>query len=125
MIIVKLLDLKLYKNNNLKILKNNLAYLKNFDKIEFGIEEEQFVIIKKNNIISFIKENEDSVFNLIINNSAKAHILLKQNNLKFDINVDKFNYEYNDELIKLEYRLESDNEDTLIEITFKENEYND
>ena len=117
--IVKLLDLKLYKNDNLKIFKNNIAYLQNFDKIVFVVEEEKFIIEKINDNLQFIKENIDSKFLLVIGKKAESIILLKEPYLEYKVKVEHCNYEYKDKKIIIEYKLESDEEKTLIEITFQ------
>ena len=116
--IVKLLDLKLYKNDNLKIFKNNIAYLQNFDKIVFVVEEEKFVIEKKDDNLQFIKENKDSKFLLTIGKNNESIILLKEPYLEYKVKVEQCNYEYKDKKIIIEYKLESDEDKTLVEITF-------
>ena len=110
-IIGKNLDLIVYKNKSIKISKNNIAYLKNNDKILFEVDGDKFEINFKN--FSLKKENNDSVF-YIDNN--KSSLKLKEINQTFDIKIESININKDDNKYIINYKLESDEELTSIKI---------
>ncbi|MBR1417132.1 MAG: hypothetical protein IJ572_04870 [Bacilli bacterium] len=107
------MDFKLYKNNNLKIFKNNIAYFKKHDKILFVADNEHFSISIKNNYLDLEKENDDSIFKLSLNNSS---IKLKKHNITFNILIEDISIKINGNKYIINYKLESDEELTTIEI---------
>ena len=108
----KNLDFKLYKNESLKICKNNIAYLQNNDKILFEVDGNKFEIDLKN--FSLKKEDGDSIFHIDNNTSS---LLIKEINQLFDIKIDNININKDDNKYIIKYKLESDDELTSIEIT--------
>lgn len=114
--ISKTLDFKLYKNNNLKIFKNNIAYLKNFDKILFELDKNSYSISNKENIITFIKEDAESIFKLELGSIDNCSLLLKELKQEFPIKVEKKDYIIDEKKIKINYKIESDEEETTLEI---------
>ena len=113
-IIEKYLNLKLLKNDNLNILQNNVAYSKKFDKILFEIEGSKYSFILNDNF-EFIKEDADTVFYL---SNKECYVKLKKENISFDINIEKININKANNTHTINYKLESDEEETTLEIEF-------
>lgn len=114
MIIIRnTLNFKLLKNNIINIEKNNVAYLKKVDKILFEMDESKYELSISNNNMYFIKESTDSIIKISNNSSI---IYLKEHNVTFDINVEYLKYKIIDNKYIIEYKLESDAENTKIEI---------
>ena len=110
------LNFKLYKNNSLIISKNNVAYFKNFDKILFGIDKSKFFLILKENNIILEKEDEESIFHIELGSENNCNITLKNENVTFDIKIEKQSLKIYQKKVILEYLLETDDENTKIEI---------
>ena len=111
-----ILDFKLYKNKIIKIFKNNVAYLKNNDKILFEVDENKFCFSFEKSY--FIKEDKDTIFYI---DKDAASIDLKKYNKQFYINVEQFSINMNNNKYIINYKIESDEELTNIEI----NTYNE
>lgn len=111
-IIEKYLNLKLFKNNDISISKNNVAYSKKFDKILFEIEGNKYSLIL-NDDIEFIKEDNETLFYL---SKKECYVTLKNENLSFDINIEKISHDSNNNIHSIKYKLESDNDETTLEI---------
>ena len=108
--------MKLYKNNNLIIDKNNIAYSNNFDKILFEIDEDSYYITNNDNLFILNKDTNDYIFNLEISNDNKCDITLKKENAIFPIMVEEAMINKEDNKITIYYQLETDDESTTIEI---------
>ena len=102
------------KNNKESILKNNVAYSKNFDKILFEIEESKYSLAITD-LIEFIKEDKETLFYLSNN---KCYLKLKNENISFDIQIEKIAIIKDNNKCILKYKLESDEEETTLEIEF-------
>ena len=113
MYINKTLNFKLYKENNLKIMQNNIAYLEKFDKILFELDGSKFQVILKDNYFELIKEDLESIFTL---NNDKSNLLIKENNMSLDIKLEKLCISNINNKYIIEYKLESDEDLTKIEI---------
>ena len=110
------LNIRLYKDNKLKINQNNIAYSKNFDKILFVVEKENYSIILKNNYFLLQKENNETLFNLLLNDKPKCTLILKEYNQELPINIEKHSIKQDNNKYTINYKLESDEEITTIEI---------
>ena len=116
MITIKnLLDFTLYKQDNVQLLKNSVAYFKKIDKILFEVDNSTFELIVDNKDVYLKKETSEYIFIL---DSKKEHALLtlKQENISFDILIEYINIDIKDNIYTIEYKLESDEEKTRIEI---------
>lgn len=109
----KVITLKLYKDNkleneyqNIKTLYNK-SYIFVIDNIKTTIDENKFV-----------RENNEFKFYLDIKNK-QATYLLKEQNLLFDIKVEKISYKNENDIIILEYRISSDESNIKINIEVK------
>ena len=113
--IEKKLDFTLYKQDNVQLLKNNLAYFKKIDKILFEVDDSTFELKVDNNDIYLKKETSEYIFVL---DSKKEHALLTLNkeNISFDILIEYINIDIKDNIYNIKYKLESDEESTKIEI---------
>lgn len=82
----------------------------------FEIDSDRFIFILKNNNLILKKENEEYNMELFIGNDSYCKLYLNKYAQYFDINVLKFSYQHigNKHIIK--YLLESDEEETVIEI---------
>lgn len=107
------LDFKLYKNNNLKINKNSIAYSKKNDKILFELDNEVFKIMIGKDQFELEKENNDNIFKLANN---EASIYLKHDDLLLPVIVEDFNLKKENNYYIINYQLETDDEQTTIEI---------
>jgi hypothetical protein len=115
-IITTTLNLKLLKNNNLKISKNNIAYSTDFDKIVFEIDGTFYYLINNKNNLQFHKEDKEYIFDIQIGLENRAKLNLKEANTSFDIEVINGQYKVSDNNIIIEYLLSTDEEQTRIEI---------
>ena len=109
------LNMKLYKNNNLVLDKNNIDYLNKFDKILFEIDNYPHYLINNEDKIVFQRETEDYLFYLELTNDNKCHITLKKEQLTFPINVEDASINKDNNKLIINYQLESDDEITTIE----------
>lgn len=107
--------MKLYKNNNLILNKNNIDYSNKFDKIVFEIDKYSHYLIINNKGIVFSRETEDYLFYLEIKDDNKCNITLKKEQVTFPINVEEAKINRQDNKIIINYQLESDDELTTIE----------
>ena len=120
MILIKpSLNIRLLKSNNIQLEKNNVAYSDDFDKILFEIDKTSFYFSKKDNQVIFHKEDDESTFDLILGNKTDCQILLKEYNKTFYINVLKSSYKNVNNTHIINYQLESDEEETTIEINLE------
>ena len=110
-----LLDFTLYKQDNIQLLENSVAYFKKIDKILFKVDESSFEIKLDESNVYLKKETSEYIFIL---DSKKEHALLtlKKENISFDILIEYININNKDNIYTIEYKLESDEENTKIEI---------
>ena len=107
------LDFKLYKNNIIKIEKNSIDYSKKNDKILFELDEDTFEIKIEDYQFEFQKENKDNIFKV---SNDKASIYLKEHDLLLPITVEDFYIHKDENKYIIKYQLETDDEQTTIEI---------
>ena len=107
------LDFKLLKNDNLKIDKNSIDYSKKNDRILFELDNDVFKIYIDDNQFELEKENDDNIFKLS-NNTAS--IYLKEHDLLLPVFVENFNIKSDGNKYIINYQLETDDEQTTIEI---------
>jgi len=107
------LDFKLFKNNNLKINKNGIAYSKKNDRILFELDNNVFKLLMQDGHFELEKESNDNIFKL---NQEKATIYLKEHDLLLPIIVEGFSISNNNNKYIITYQLETDDEHTTIEI---------
>lgn len=62
----------------------------------------------------FIRESDDYIFTLEISDSSRSTLLLKKENMTFDINVVSAIYKDNKDSIDFSYKLESDDDEHQI-----------
>ena len=110
-----LLDFTLYKQDNVEIIENGVAYFKKIDKILFEVAQSTFELKVDKDNIELKKETSEYIFILNSNNNT-ALITLKQENISFDILIEYINISINDNKYTIEYKLESDEQKTKIEI---------
>ena len=109
----KKLDFKLLKNNDLKINKNSIAYSKKNDRILFELDDDIFKILFDEDKFELEKENSENIFKI---NNNEASIYLKEHNLLLPVVVEDFNYDNKGNIYTINYQLETDDEQTTIEI---------
>ena len=109
------LDMKLYKNNNLVLDKNNVEYFNKFDKILFEIDNDSYYLINNEKEFTFSRETNDYIFELIIGNDNKCNLTLKSEDAIFPINVEDATINKEDNKVIINYQLETDDEITTIE----------
>ncbi len=99
------LRIKLLKDDKLSY-KDTVKNISNKDQIlKFNLLDVITTIDTANKI--FIRENDEYIFYLDII-KKKSNIYLKQEDIKFDINVDYSKLELKDEQIIIEYMIESE-----------------
>lgn len=111
--ISKTLKFKLFKSNSLKIDKNSIAYSKKNDRILFELDNDVFKILIDKEQFKLEKENKDNIFKLSNN---EASIYLKEHDLLLPLIVEDFNIDYDNNKYIINYQLETDDEQTTIEI---------
>ena len=100
-------------------MQNNVAYSKNFDKIVFELNSNVFNILLNEDFIDFQKEDESSIFYLSTkDNNVTSYVILKEVNARFDIDVEFYSIVYKNNKYILEYKLQTDDEKTRLEIEF-------
>ena len=110
-----LLNFKVFKNNKLIIDKNNIAYSKKFDKILFESDNNKYQL-EINNSYYLTKENSESLINIIFKDKPKCSIYLKEYNLSLAVIVEDYKVLKEDNKYTFIYQLETDDEQTTIEI---------
>ena len=106
-------DFKLYKNNNLIINENGIAYSKKDDRILFELGEDHFNILIDNVDFELSKENSENIF-VVKNNESTLYF--KEKDLMIPIIVESFEYYRENNKYIIKYQLETDDEQTTIEI---------
>ena len=106
-------DFRLYKNGNIVINENNLAYSKKDDRILFELGDDYFSILIDNDNFELSKENSENIF-VVKNNESSLY--LKENDLMIPIMVELFEYYKESNKYTIKYQLETDDEQTTIEI---------
>lgn len=107
------LNLKLLNNSNAVYNLNRIEYLQDNNVIEFTDNKDCYRISLNEKY--FIKENDEFIFNLNIENKTCTYLLKEIDNL-FDINVLECSLEETKNKIKIEYKIESNEEKNIIEI---------
>lgn len=110
----KIIDLNIYKNNKLTENYPTLPVISTSDSLTFFINDVKSKLDKT----KFIRENNEFLFKLDITNNTCTY-LLKENNLLFDILVEKISYIEENNCIILKYKIASDEEEFKIEIIKK------
>lgn len=103
----------MYKNNVLKINKNDIAYSKKSDRILFELDKDLFTIFIKKDEFKIIKENSDSIFSI---NNKKSSLYLKSQDILLPIKIIFCNIITNIDQYTINYQIETDDEPTCIEI---------
>lgn len=111
-IILKKLDFKLIKNNNVIINENNINCIENRNKVFFYIEGIKYSY--DNNI--FTKETKEEIISFNFNTS-ECKITLKENNLSLILNINILEIKTEEE-INIKYNIETE-ENTTNEIILK------
>ena len=114
-IIDNTLEFKLYKNNNLKINKNSIAYSKKNDKILFELDSENYSIFLSKDKFNIIKEDSISIFR---KSNDNASIYLKEYDLQLDLIIEEMFFSNEDSKCIIKYQLDTDDEQTTIEIIY-------
>lgn len=114
----KKLTLKLYKNNNLVIDKQDITYNMIENKITFTIDNTDNTIYLLKEELILERSTEEYHFSLNINSQQNScQYYLKELDSTFDILVEDATYSKKDNLIDIYYQIETDDETTHIEIT--------
>ncbi len=111
----KIITFNLYKENrrinqykDIKCLYTNKTYTLLLDDVKTSINQD--LLIRENNEFKFTLNIKDKT----------AFYLLKEKNMTFSIKVEKITSKFDKSNLILEYKLESDEENTKIEIIEKE-----
>lgn len=112
-IIRKKLNFELYKDSTLTIEKKGIEYSRNNDKILFELDEEVFEILLLEEDLKFEKKNKNAILNI---NKNEATIKLNDYNFELPLKVEYFDTKFSDNVISINYKLESDDELTRINI---------
>ncbi len=114
-----IIDLKLYKNDQLIKEYKEIKALEKEDTILFFIEDVKTSVSKK----EFIRENKEYQFKIDFRTNTCTY-LLKENNTLFDINVEKkTSYKKDQNKITIIYKIETEEELIRVEIERKEEYY--
>lgn len=116
----KNINISLYKNKRLELEENNIVSLYNAEKYTFIINDVKTTLSQE----YFTRETNEYLFTLNIKN-RKCSYLLKEKNMTFDIEVEKAIYERRRNIIKLAYKISSDEEEFEIELKELEGEINE
>lgn len=96
----------IFKNGD-NIIYDEDFFIDDDEYYKFKIDEETFRI-KLINDLHFIKENDESIFEITYSDNALAKYTLKEKNLIFDIDLDFFEYKIQDNKYIIKYSLISD-----------------
>jgi len=117
--IASILHLKLYKNNNLILEQKNIAYSKNNDKILFNLDGVDNKLEIKDDYLLFEREDATSYFNINLTSAKNTcQCMLKELDTLVDIIVDDGEFHFQDNILVINYQIETDDEFTTIEIEF-------
>ena len=112
-IIRKKLNFELFKDNKLSIEKKGIEYSIINDKILFELDENLFEIILLEDNLQLMKRNNSSILKI---NKEYANIKLIEHNIELPLKVELFDSKINNKFIKIDYKLESDEELTTVNI---------
>lgn len=111
----KIIILNLFKERRLEQTYNNIKAIENNNEYIFSLEGVKTIIGPSR----FIRENDEYKFELNINEKTGLYYL-KNQNMSFDIEVEKIKYKNEKNNIILEYKISSDEEEFKIEINVKD-----
>lgn len=111
----KIISLNLFKEYRLEHSYKNIKAIKKDDSFIFLLDDTKTLI----NPEKFIRENNEFKFELNIK-EKNAIYLLKEKNMKLDIEVESISYRNTDNNILLEYKISSDDEKFKIEIKIED-----
>ena len=112
----KKINIKLYKENRLEKEYNNILAVVNKESYKFIIDDINTIISDSH----FQRENDEYKFKIdFVNN--EAYFLLKENNSKFDVEIEHFNIDKKEQELILEYKISSDEEIFKIHIEERDN----
>jgi hypothetical protein len=121
-VLKKTLDIEIIKDNKEYQTMKDITYEKDNNKIKFILDDTQHLIVIDNESVEFIRENKEFLFNLKISQREKiSKYLLKAVDGYFNINVENGKFNINDNELLIEYKLESDEQTTMLKIILKEN----
>ena len=109
----KVINISLYKNKRLELEQKELVAFYSDNKYTFFIDNIKTILSDS----VLIRENNEYLFNLDIN-EKKCTYLLKPNNVTFDIDVEEILYKKEKNEIRLIYKITSDEE--VIELLVEE-----
>ena len=104
--------------NNKCVEQEKLNAIKYNNKIVYKINDIQNIIYTNKMEYSFIRKLPDSIFTLDI--AQKKATISLNSNLIFDIKVEKLKYEFTNNKIIIEYKLETDEDLKKLIITLEE-----
>jgi len=100
-----------FKDNGKIVYDGKYDFVMQNDKIEFVCDNSKFTFKFDGNNLYFTKEDNNYIFTLTENNLFKtSNIYIKDKDMIVDIGVLSLSYIYNNDYIKIEYILESDEE---------------
>lgn len=108
---MELIDIELYKNNNLYLKKTNVTAKYNNNIIEY-IDDVNTKIEKTDKNILFQRSNDEYEFKLLLNqDNNTCTYKLKKEDIIFDIKVNSATYKIDEKTLEIIYDIETD--DTL------------
>ena len=110
---IKVYDIKLYKNDKLEKEYNSIKGLSDKKRIILKLDDTKTIVNEK----EFIRENDEYKFSIDFNNN-KSIIHLKEHNLSYDIKVLDAKYTKKEKEIEIKYKIETDED--LIKIIIVE-----
>lgn len=102
---IKLINIRLYKGNQIEYEKNNIKSIINDENISFIVDDVKTTLNKD----SFIRETDDYKFIIDINKKESLYTLKKQN-MSFDIEVESVSYINKEKEIELTYKISTEDE---------------
>ncbi len=111
----KLITLNLYKERRLQEEYKGIKAIEKDGEYIFSLDGVKTII----GSTRFIRENDDYKFTLDIE-ERKCLYFLKSQNMSFDIEVEKLMYKNENNIIILEYKISSDEEEFKIEINVED-----
>lgn len=108
---MELIDIELYKNNNLYLKKTNVTAKYNKNIIEYIDDVNTKIEITDKNIL-FQRSNDEYEFKLLLNqDNNTCTYKLKKEDIIFDIKVNSATYKIDEKTLEIIYDIETD--DTL------------
>lgn len=94
------------KNNGINVICEELTYIIENEFLVFNLNEWKIKIKYNDKEFYFLKEGIDDIISISKSNELlESIVVLKKDNISFDLKLEEFKYEFSDKYIRFEYKI--------------------